>query len=524
MRLINTETYKLEFFLDEQIPKYAILSHTWGKEEVSFQDMPNVKKIRNWKGYVKILAACDLARSNKFKYIWIDTCCINKESSAELSESINSMFQWYHRAQICYAYLVDVATRDANLEVRQSAFCNSRWFTRGWTLQELIAPRILKFYGEDWSELGTKVGLADTISWITSIPKKVLLHDVRSFDPDLPCVAAKMSWASNRRTTKKEDKAYCLMGLFGVNMPLLYGEGGEKAFKRLQEEIMKVSDDDSIFAWEAESSYQTGMLAGFPSYFANSGGLIRHPGLTTLQGLTSQGLRIKLPVIPEARVPPHLRLPTNDSSSLGVLSCGWPKGNSFQSVCIGLVRPPKGDVYHRYHVPLREDHGFNIFELPKSTYRSITIDDSLKVDNLFDDHLAYAMLQIQVQADKGKIVSSYSGWNPLPGLGLGWELTDAEIKSTYSLIGVRFPSLRVEFSVIIQYHSHTCSFRCHIVDRLLTKGEFDNMCGEPLPYTDFSRQHVDSRYDGIVTTRLEEVTDEVERHMVYIQAVPRVIE
>jgi hypothetical protein len=191
-----------------------------------------------------------------------NTVCINKNSSAELSEAINSMFQWYQEAQVCYAYLADVSSDRQGYYVVNAAVRRSRWFTRGWTLQELLAPATVIFLSESWVEIGTKSSFADTISSATGIARS----DMANFrDAN---VAVKMSWAANRETTRTEDIAYCLMGLFGVNMPLLYGEG-RNAFIRLQLEILRMSDDETIFAWEGETTSNPGLLALSPASFRN---------------------------------------------------------------------------------------------------------------------------------------------------------------------------------------------------------------------------------------------------------------
>jgi len=170
-------------------------------------------------------------------------CCIDKTSSAELSEAINSMFRWYQKASVCYAYLADVL-KDTDPDKDPEEFSRSRWFTRGWTLQELVAPKNVVFYSRSWKNIGTKERLCNTISTITGIDIDTLLGE----DVTFVSVANKMSWASGRRTTRTEDMAYCLLGIFDVNMPLLYGEG-KKAFLRLQEEILRSSYDHSLFAW-----------------------------------------------------------------------------------------------------------------------------------------------------------------------------------------------------------------------------------------------------------------------------------
>lgn len=176
----------------------------------------------------------------------MDTSCIDKASSTELSEAINSMFAWYRDAAVCYAYLADVLT-SGDPRRPGSAFRYSRWFTHGWTLQELIAPRIVVFLSREWDVIGTKESLADLIEDITGIDCDVLTH--RKSHNDIS-VAARMSWAAQRITTRVEDHAYCLLGIFNIVMHPIYGEG-EHAFIRLQEEILRRIPDDSIFAWES---------------------------------------------------------------------------------------------------------------------------------------------------------------------------------------------------------------------------------------------------------------------------------
>ncbi|PPQ98154.1 hypothetical protein CVT26_003200 [Gymnopilus dilepis] len=250
MRLLNVRTLKVEEFMDEKsCPTYAALSHTWGDGEVTFEQISS-PAAKSMTGYAKITKCCEVASQGGFKYVWIDTCCIDKTSSAELSEAINSMYRWYKAARICYAYLSDVPSSD-DPHAENSRFARSRWFTRGWTLQELIAPPLLVFYSSDWVDIGTRSSLWNEIKEITGIPYEVLMSrtPVNHF-----CVALRMSWAANRKTTRVEDAAYSLMGIFDVNMPTLYGEGW-KAFIRLQLEIMKDTSDETIFAW-MPSSFQ----------------------------------------------------------------------------------------------------------------------------------------------------------------------------------------------------------------------------------------------------------------------------
>lgn len=241
------------------------------------------------------------AEKDDIGYIWCDTCCIDKSDLTELSEAINSMFHWY-KDQLCYAYLGDVPHAGHHVSTeRGSAFAESKWFKRGWTLQELIAPSHVVFFDQTWRSMGTRSGFKDSIAEITGIDGEVL----DGGDPALCCIAKRMSWASNRKTTRVEDRAYCLMGLFGVNMPLIYGER-EKAFIRLQTEIMKYSDDQSLFAWKTPTAIDDvscGLLASSPDYFAESRNITPFSCLVSDYesqppfSMTSRGVSISLPII-----------------------------------------------------------------------------------------------------------------------------------------------------------------------------------------------------------------------------------
>ncbi|KAJ8453952.1 hypothetical protein ONZ51_g13310 [Trametes cubensis] len=251
MWLLSTASLKLEEFKDTSQVKvrYAILSHVWQEDEKTFQHIRELqsKGVQTYEDQdvgSKIRRCINVAKSLGFEWLWIDTCCIDKTSSSELEESINSMFKWYAEADVCFAYLFDVPA-DCYIEAPQSEFWRSKWFTRGWTLQELIAPRQLIFMSAQWVALGTKAALADILEEITGVDAEIL-----TFRRALQHVgvARRLSWASRRITSKVEDKAYSLMGLFDVTMPTIYGEG-MKAFRRLQEEIMKRSHDYTLFAW-----------------------------------------------------------------------------------------------------------------------------------------------------------------------------------------------------------------------------------------------------------------------------------
>ncbi|KAE8332906.1 heterokaryon incompatibility protein-domain-containing protein [Aspergillus sergii] len=261
MRLIRTKrALELQEFTENELPKYAILSHRWEKEEVTFQEMIRSDETTKSKaGYKKIERFCSRAHQDGLEYAWVDTCCVNKESSAELSETINSMFRWYERAEKCYAYLCDA--KSGNVQ-------HSAWFQRGWTLQELLAPREVYFLASDWSDMGTRTTLCSLIKEITGIDENI---------------------------------AYCLMGIFNVNMPLLYGEG-EKAFTRLQEELMKDSDDQTLFAWDNENiseEYSSGLLARSPADFRSCSDIVPYffSNNGTPFALTNRGILLHLPLI-----------------------------------------------------------------------------------------------------------------------------------------------------------------------------------------------------------------------------------
>ena len=247
MRLLKLSQYgelSLTKDLVLNIPPYAILSHTWGDDddEVTFDDLEQ-GLAKSKVGYTKLQFCGHQARKDKIHYFWVDTCCINKANHAELSEAITSMFRWYRDAVKCYVYLSDVTTRKSDRngqsgQAWQSAFRISRWFTRGWTLQELLAPRCVEFFSREQKLLGDKKTLEELIHGITDIPLTALRGaPLSSFPAD-----ERLLWAVKRDTKKKEDKAYCLLGIFNVFMPLIYGEE-ENALVRLKEEINKCSGE-----------------------------------------------------------------------------------------------------------------------------------------------------------------------------------------------------------------------------------------------------------------------------------------
>ncbi|KAI3324047.1 vegetative incompatibility protein HET-E-1 [Xylariaceae sp. AK1471] len=232
------------------IPPYAILSHTWGhdSQEVNFNDIREGTG-RHKDGYQKIEFCCRQAVLDGLNHIWVDTCCIDKSNNTELSEAINSMFRWYQRAAKCYVYLSDVHKGEKGGGVDEplrstwkSAFRSSRWFTRGWTLQELIAPSSVEFFSADGERLGDKRSLEILVHDITG----VAVNALRGSPMSEFGVEERILWLTRRQTKKAEDKAYSLLGLFDVYMPLLYGEGENGAFERLRREIGLRLDKQSL--------------------------------------------------------------------------------------------------------------------------------------------------------------------------------------------------------------------------------------------------------------------------------------
>ncbi|KAI0547713.1 HET-domain-containing protein [Xylaria curta] len=309
MRLINTHTLDLEEFYGTEIPKYAILSHTWlRREEVTFQEWlrrDTDTSIQAKSGYTKILASCRIARDSSLEWLWVDTNCIDKTSSAELAEAINSMYEWYRGSEICFAYLSDVSARagEKNDPEFKKEFSRSRWWTRGWTLQELLAPDRVLFFTREWKSIDNRKALASDIGLITGISKEYLSRG--GTFPQRAYASEKMPWLSKRETTRIEDMAYCMLGLFDINMPLLYGEG-RKAFWRLQEEIIRASSDHTIFCWTWTNTVPetwVSMLAPWPDTFVNSSGFVAvstsdgYESVPTPYSITNVGLSIKLPAI-----------------------------------------------------------------------------------------------------------------------------------------------------------------------------------------------------------------------------------
>ena len=335
MRLLHARDLTLRDFVGNNIPVYAIVSHRWSEAELSYQTFLRDKEqyvsgsLQNY-GWTKIVKAAKLALQDDVQWIWIDTICINKESSAELTEAINSMYDWYKYADICFVFLPDVHsdaedmpegsteptfTAEVDINIHRPAdytpvpmyedeFIQSDWFKRSWTLQELLAPGSVIFFDSKFQSLGTRNTLALLITKATSIPQAFLGGGTwLRWDATKACVAERMKWASRRDATRNEDKAYSMLGLFQVNLPLLYGEGN-RAFRRLQIEIIRETKDESILAWMSEmalipglaSTGELSILSGNTEMFSH----VRAAQWTLFQRkhyeVTNMGLRFTLPI------------------------------------------------------------------------------------------------------------------------------------------------------------------------------------------------------------------------------------
>ncbi|KAK5175873.1 uncharacterized protein LTR77_001013 [Saxophila tyrrhenica] len=401
MRLLNVHTLQFKEFFDHQVPPYGILSHRWSDDEITFKDFRKGRR-KEAAGYKKVLDFCAFVKKRKIfdlaspsqerpddvedgdgqggtpvnpiaeeslEWIWVDTMCINKQSSQELSEAINSMFTWYQEAKECYVYMNDVAPNASTPPyLFWNAFDSSEWFNRGWTLQELLAPSTVVFCDRTWEVFGHLGTAADSeeyvervpgsgilgfplnerISRITGIQLEYLSHDLSVASAT---IARRMSWAAHRQTTRLEDRAYSLMGLFDVNMPLLYGEG-PKALLRLQEEIIKSSYDRSIFPWRYDNpdAESTGVLAPDVKCFQHCGDVIYKPSVLDRVPFAMSNLGL------------HIRL-SGRELDIGLPPGGYSRSKLFIAILHGCVRELDGGRFGYMNlIILQCQHGWG----PKS--------------------------------------------------------------------------------------------------------------------------------------------------------------
>ncbi|KAI6134451.1 hypothetical protein EV401DRAFT_1365195 [Pisolithus croceorrhizus] len=363
IRGFNAEIEVLKWHNDKSAG-YAILSRRWGTE-VTYDEITGLTamksrrrdSVRQRDGYQKIIKSCEQAKQDGYKWMWFDTCCIDKRSSAELSEAINSMYRWYRNAQKCYVYLNDVVESIFPTEQDFRRFGKSNgwpeWFSRGWTLQELIAPTEVVFFNHRWVSIGTKRDLTSSLEVITRIPEMVLKYEqVLRSTSRCPSVAHIMSWAAHRKTSRVEDRAYSLMGLLGVNMPMLYEEGS-KAFQRLQLEIIRASSDYSIFAWNLKGQFleHGSVLADDPSCFR---------GCTDVEKVAPSGFTKEL----EQYMRQDGLFLSKDASKLGSSQSNvdFPQLSRWDVTNVGIqvwlpIIPHRGSSYLKAILPCRDRYG-----------------------------------------------------------------------------------------------------------------------------------------------------------------------
>ncbi|KAI1456324.1 HET-domain-containing protein [Annulohypoxylon moriforme] len=459
MHLLDVKTRRLRKNVEEKsgiaVEKYAILSHRWlaREDEILFQDIESndhtllEKKL----GLYKLTQCCKQAESDGLKYVWIDSCCVNRSDSTELQEVINSMYRYYENSQKCYVYLKDTLQKAGDGPFRLNE--NEDWFQRGWTLQELIAPREVHFYNKNWQHLGDKKALVNDISIITSVDRNMLLHqeDLQSFS-----IAERMSWASGRKTTRDEDRAYSLIGLFNVNMPMLYGEGGTKAFLRLQEAIIKTSDDHSIFAWEGLHS-SGGLLAESPDAFRKKE---MRPRRQQRSGnspfsMTNRGLSITLNLTPWTL-----------DTYMALLNCecrdfSLPSGQ----VGIFLRRNTADDQYSRVAVDGKELCTLAQFEEFQQKFIAVPL--FIKEDELRDMKQGHGALNgFRIENELAESSSVRGRWDPekrivtiVPGKDEWRDVGTLELSGTFGRIGVVNLGFDFEFNptIFLGYRSEPIS-------------------------------------------------------------------
>ena len=411
MWLVDVNTYQLVYFANPP-SVYAILSHTWRDEEILFQDMQRRERATEQKqGWRKVQYTCDQARKNRYQYVWIDTCCIDKSSSAELSEAINSMFEWYSCASCCYAYLDDYAVPEGAAVgdvPGKDALAQCQWFYRGWTLQELIASPTIVFYGSGWTQIGTKETLQGLLSSITGVDEDVLENPEHRH---AVAVARRMCWAAHRETTRGEDIAYCLLGIFDVNMPLLYGEGGVKAFERLQREIARRQCDASLLAWtqDGQAPWYRGVLARAPAEFALCSKMASCADIFFARNRLSFTDSGELVIYPREKGAEETRERSVASQAWPLLEAqgleltqvfnymGMERGSHGASARVGILLHRFGDIYVRFRPDILEDPArfTTCFESSPSSPVSAAAPRHTVAATLGLSHLSFMMLLAQ---------------------------------------------------------------------------------------------------------------------------------
>jgi len=280
-----------------RLVKYAILSHRWMEgKEITYEMMKSGRQLTRSPGYKKLRKFCEKAGAYGVEFAWSDTCCIDKNSSTEIDESIRSMFRWYRNSYICIIHL-------AQSDTIQS-MTGDEWMKRGWTLQELLAPRRIKLFNKQWMPMtGDRNDKSpEDTEVMVALGNATGIHPeyLREFDPGPFKVDERMTWAAERKTTRVEDVAYSLMGIFNVSMQIAYGEGGDRAFCRLIEAIMQAGDP-SVLNWvgDAASHHCSSAIPRSPEGFV--GRRLELPQRLEWRlemTMTNLGLRVPLVILP----------------------------------------------------------------------------------------------------------------------------------------------------------------------------------------------------------------------------------
>jgi len=296
---------------------------------VTYQDSEDRTFFRK-RGFRKIKESCRIALEANYSWVWLDTCCIDKRNFTELNEAINAMYKWYQKASLCIAYLFDYAHGHNEL-------ASSSWFTRCWTLQELIAPLRVEFYDQNWKHFGSKNNLCEEIAAITWINVDVLRCRA---SPTTTCtVAERLSWASKRNASRVEDEAYSLLGLFDLSMPTLYGSG-RKAFQMFLEEVLRRTGDVTPLIWSKSMAPHETSLSGL---------LPRSPAFYTSRrcARTITSSSRSLSVVADGLELDVLTIPYTLGTYLCILDCE-PADDGTQSAIL-LVQLANGGQYGRLH-------------------------------------------------------------------------------------------------------------------------------------------------------------------------------
>ncbi|KAJ8519460.1 hypothetical protein ONZ45_g3573 [Pleurotus djamor] len=319
--------------------RYAILSHTWANRELGFRDVNveggmGVGSLEKKEGYAKLDGMCRVAGEFMCRYVWFDAVCIDKSNTMEMEETIHSMWKWYQNAYICIVHLsntnLKLPSYPANSSVsptgprrrgdsKRKQLKEDPWFRRGWTLPELLAPKRIKFYLGDWTKMDQRVGRrfdicrvqeegfdfgAEYVQFLRLVADAatVPVCAVKQFSLRTHSAPEVFHWISKRITTRPEDLSYCLMGMLDIHIPIIYGEGHENAFYRLQSACLQSSPSRLIFHWFGMPSPKNSMIAADPSAFKHTGTyegyvdgqlLFRdHMDIDTSFVLTNAGLRM----------------------------------------------------------------------------------------------------------------------------------------------------------------------------------------------------------------------------------------